>query len=106
MTKKPKRPRTLRREAQRDAATLARNRERLFALGPGGSPERPMLVDAVSVVELRAAAVACPRCEGEQRVAEHAAVTSAHGVRLREARLVCRACGTRRSLWFQLPVLN
>jgi hypothetical protein len=106
MTKKPKRARTVRREALRDAAALARARERLFALGPGGSPERPIAVDAVSVIELRAAAVACPRCEGEQRVDEHVAVTTARGLRLREARLVCRACGTRRSLWFQLPVLN
>ena len=106
MSKKPKRTRTIRREAERDAASLAHKRERLFALDPGGSPERPILVEAVSVVELRAQAVPCPRCEGELRVHEHAAVTSAHGVRLREARLVCRACGTRRSLWFQLPVLN
>ena len=105
MSKKPKRARTIRREAVRDAASLAHRRERLFALDPGGSAERPIPVDAVSVVELRAEAMPCPRCEGEQRVDEHAAVT-AQGVRLREARMVCRACGSRRSVWFQLPVLN
>jgi hypothetical protein len=106
MAKKPKRPRTVRREAQRDAAALAQNRERLFRLGPGGEPERPITVDAVSVIELRARSITCPRCEGEQRVDEHAAITTAGGSRLREARLVCRSCGTRRSLWFQLALLN
>jgi hypothetical protein len=105
MAKKPKRARTVRREAARAAADLARDRERLFALDPGGSPERPLDVPAVSVIELRAATVACPRCDGEHRVEEHAAVTSG-GVRLREARLACRSCGSRRSLWFRLPVLN
>jgi len=103
--KKPKRDRTVRREAARAAAALATNRERLFALEPGGSPERPIEVDAVPIVELRAAAVACPRCAGRHRLQEHAAVVLA-GVRLREARLRCDACGSRRSLWFRLPVLN
>lgn len=105
MGKKPKRDRTLRREAARAAAALAADRERLFALDPGGSAQRPIDVDAVPIVELRALAVACPRCDGRHRIEEHAAVTVA-GVRLREARLVCSLCGSRRSLWFRLPVLN
>mgnify|MGYP003444629667 CR=1 FL=1 len=106
MPKKPKRARTVRREAQREAAALADARERLYVLNPGGAPERPISVDAVSVIELRARSVPCPRCQGDQRVDEHKAVTTTHGARLREVRLICRACGTRRSLWFQLPVLN
>lgn len=105
VAKKPKRDRTLRREAARAAAALAADRERLFALEPGGSPERQIDVDAVSIVEVRAAAVACPRCAGRHRVDEHAAVTVA-GARLREVRLACAQCGSRRSLWFRLPVLN
>lgn len=105
MAKKPKRERTVRREAARAAAALGADRERLFKLDPGGSPERPIDVDAVSVVEVRAVSVACPRCEGRHRVDEHAAVTVA-GARLREARLVCTLCGSRRSLWFRLPILN
>jgi transposase-like protein len=105
MPKKPKRERTVRREAARAAVSLAHDRERLFALEVGGSSARPIDVDAVTVIELRAAAVPCPRCAGEQRVEEHAAVT-VDGVRLREARLRCRACGSRRSLWFRLPVMN
>jgi hypothetical protein len=103
--KKPKRPRTLRREAQRAAADLMAKRERLFVLGIGGSPERPIAVDAASVVETRAASIPCPRCAGQHRVVEHAAVV-VQGVRLREARLACRECGAKRSLWFRLPILN
>ena len=105
MAKKPKRERTRRREAARAAAELARARERLFVLERGGAPERPIDVDAVTVIEPRAAAVPCPRCSSEQRVEEHAAVV-VEGTRLREVRLQCRACGSRRSLWFRLPVLN
>lgn len=105
MAKKPKRARTIRREAQRAAADLVAKRERLFELEAGGSPERPIDVDAASVVETRARSVRCPRCGGEHRVVEHAAVV-VQGSRLREARLLCHQCGSRRSLWFRLPVIN
>jgi ribosomal protein S27AE len=105
MAKKPKRERTVRREAQRAAAALAADRERLFALEPGGSAEHPIRVDAVAVVEVRALTRPCPRCGADHRLHEHVAVT-VNGDRLREARLVCRQCGSRRSLWFRLPVLN
>lgn len=105
VTPKPKRARTVRRASARKAEEFARSRERLFALTPGGSPDKPIDVESAAVVEIRARGVACPRCEGEHAVDEHAAV-SAHGERLREARLRCRKCGSRRSLWFRLPVLN
>jgi len=105
LAKKPKRERTKRRETARAALALSRDRERLFTLERGGSPEHPLEVEAASVIEVRAASVRCPRCDGTHLLEEHAAVTL-HGSRLREARLVCRSCGTRRSLWFRLPVLN
>ncbi len=105
MAPKPKRERTLRRELSRRQARLGRDRERLFALEPGGRPDRPLDVESASVVEIRAQAVRCPRCGGEQGVEEHLAV-SERGVRLREARLRCRQCGARRSMWFRLPVLS
>jgi hypothetical protein len=105
VTPKPKRARTLRRESARKADALSQSRERLFALTPGGSPDKPIDVDSAAVVEIRARSVPCPRCGGEHSVDEHAAV-SAHGERLRETRLRCRKCGSRRSLWFRLPVLN
>jgi hypothetical protein len=105
MAQRPKRGRTLRREAERQAESLARDKERLFALEPGGRPERPIDVDSAAVVDIRAAATPCPRCGGELAVDEHAAVSHG-GERLREARVRCRRCGSRRSLWFRLPVLS
>jgi hypothetical protein len=105
MAKKPKRARTVRREADRRSAAFTRDAERLFTLEPGGAPERPIAVDSASIVESRSTATVCPRCGATHRVDEHVAV-SIGGVRLREAKLVCRNCGSRRSLWFRLPVLN
>jgi hypothetical protein len=102
---KPKRPRTVQREAARRFAALARDGERLFAGGPGGNPERPIDIDSAAVVEPRARSTPCPRCGGEHNVDEHAAVTRDNG-RLREAKLRCRRCGTTRSLWFRLPIVN
>ena len=106
MSKKTKRPRTVRREEARQSAALARDRERLFRLEAGGTPERPIDVASASVVDVRAAAVPCPRCGGDQAVKEHAAVGGTGGARLREARLECRRCGSVRSLWFRLPSVN
>jgi len=105
MTKKPKRERTARRERARDLGKVSRDRERLFALGPGGSSESPIAIDSPAVVEPKARAIPCPRCGGEHEVVEHVAVTR-DGARVREARLRCRGCRSRRSLWFRLPVLN
>ncbi|HEU4576888.1 MAG TPA: hypothetical protein VFS67_01440 [Polyangiaceae bacterium] len=54
-----------------------------------------------AVVEGRAQAERCPRCDGEHELLEHAAVT-VNGARLREARLRCRSCRSTRSLFFQI----
>jgi hypothetical protein len=102
---KPKRARTERREAARRFVRLGKDRERLFAAEPGGSAERPIDVESSSVVEARARSVPCPLCEGELEVVEHAASVTEHGS-LREARLRCRRCGARRSLWFRLALPN
>lgn len=100
MAKKP-RPRAARRQQERDLGKLREAREKLFSLERGGSAERPLSVTSAAVVETHAESVPCPRCEGRQQVSEHVAVT-VQGVRLREARLVCRQCGSRRSLWFRI----
>jgi hypothetical protein len=102
---KPKRARTLRREAVRQVEQLGRDRERLFRLEPGGSAERPIEVSTPALVEARAREAACPRCGGEQEPVEHRAVVVG-GARLREAVLRCRSCGTGRSLWFRLRTVN
>ena len=48
-----KRPRTARRELERDLKKLVRDKERLFKLEPGGSEERPMEVSSAAVIEVR-----------------------------------------------------
>ncbi len=98
---KTKRTRTDRREAERAQEKLAAQREKLFALEAGGSAARPREVVSASLVEPEARSLRCPRCEGELRVLEHRAHT-VDGIRLREARLECRHCGSRRSRWFKI----
>ncbi|HET9933211.1 MAG TPA: hypothetical protein VFQ35_21050 [Polyangiaceae bacterium] len=98
---RPTRERTLRRSDERAAQSLANDRERLFRLEAGGSPGRPIEVGSASVIEAYALSMRCPRCDGAHELREHLAVTL-EGARLREVRLVCRQCGSRRSLFFRL----
>jgi transposase-like protein len=107
MKKKPRagKQRKLSRAVRRQHEKLGEQRERLFLLEPGGSAARPLEVASPSVVETQAVSVPCPRCAGPHELVEHAAVTVA-GVRLREARLRCRSCGARRSLFFRLSGAN
>jgi hypothetical protein len=95
------------RRSARASEKLAYDRERLFALSPGGSADQPLAAASASVVEARALAQRCPRCQGEHELVEHAALLAA-GRRLRELRLRCRQCGSRRSLFFQIeePLLH
>jgi DNA-directed RNA polymerase subunit RPC12/RpoP len=98
---RPESARGTRRRLERGAEKLERERERLFGLSPGGNAQRPLPVESPSVVESRALSVACPRCDGAHELLEHAAVLIG-SERLREARLRCRRCGSRRSLFFRL----
>ena len=101
-----KRNRTERRERERAAEKLARDREKLARLEPGGDRARPLQVESASQVEPHALGLPCLRCGSNVRLAEHAAVT-VDGDRLRVARLVCPACAARREVWFRLaPSLN
>jgi DNA-directed RNA polymerase subunit RPC12/RpoP len=96
------RARTERRARERATEKLAAEREKLFLLDTGGSPERPIEVASASVVESHARGIRCPRCgENELEVLEHLAKV-VEGIRLREARMQCRRCGSRRSIWFRL----
>jgi hypothetical protein len=104
----PKRSeRTVRRQQGRSDARLRDDRERLFLLEPGGNPERPIDAQSAAVIEAQATRVPCPRCGESQEVIEHAARVHG-GIRLREANLRCRQCGSTRSLWFRIvgPSLN
>jgi hypothetical protein len=83
---------------QRVLRHLVRDRERLAALSAGGSPEHPIELTSAAVVEIRAAAMSCPQCDGAYRVREHRAPSSG----LRAVDVSCRLCGTPRTLWFRL----
>jgi hypothetical protein len=99
--KSKSRARNARREAERAAQKLVEQREKLFRLEPGGSPERPLDVESPVLVDLRAAAFHCPRCDAPVQLREHAA-TNVAGVLLREARVQCPRCASKRSLWFRI----
>jgi hypothetical protein len=102
---KPKpRARNLRREAGRAAQKLARDRERLARLEPGGAAEHPVEVESASQIEPHAMAMTCLRCDGPNRLVEHAAV-AVEGERLRLARLACAGCGARRDVWFRIAAM-
>jgi hypothetical protein len=100
MTKKP-RARTERRANERALEKLARDRERLAQLEPGGAPDRPIELASASQVEVHARSLPCTRCGGEPRVEAHEARVVGER-RLRVAQLVCPACGARRDVWFRL----
>ena len=93
--------RSERRSRERAADKLARDRERLAYLEPGGDRARPLEVESASQVEPHALALPCLACDGPNRLEEHAAVT-VNGDRLRVARLACPRCGTRRDVWFRI----
>jgi hypothetical protein len=86
---------------ERATQKLADDSERLFELEEGGRAERPLAVGSASLVEVHARSVPCPRCNGVHDLLEHVALVK-DGVRLREARLRCRQCGSMRSLFFRL----
>jgi len=104
MQRKPRKTsdRSARRAVARQDDKIADARERLFALEPGGAPDRPIEVVSASVVETHALSLECPRCGGPHELAEHVARTLPSGTRVREARLRCRQCGSRRSVWFRI----
>lgn len=94
-----KRPRTSRREAERDALKLADAKEKLSLLEAGGAPGRPIRVESASVIELRAESMRCPRCDGELKVEEHTAHV-VEGLSVRKVATRCKHCGSPRTIWF------
>jgi len=99
--KKGSRPRTRRRERERELVKLVREREELARALPGGAPDHPLVVGSAAVVEPSARSTPCHQCGGELAVDEHAAETHA-GELLRVVRATCRRCQARRALWFRL----
>lgn len=96
-----RRGRSGRRGRDREQQRLAREIEALARLEEGGAPERPMPIDSVAVVEVRALARPCPLCGGPLRLDAHTAEVI-DGARLRVAALTCTMCGVGRKIYFRL----
>ena len=95
------RARTVLRERARASEKLYEARQKLAALEPGGSPERPLAVSSASVVESRAEAAPCLRCEGPVRCDEHTTLATERGL-LRVVHVRCPACGAKRTMYLQI----
>ncbi|MET0285238.1 MAG: hypothetical protein ABW352_12240 [Polyangiales bacterium] len=95
------RPRTEERERVRQREKLYEARAKLALLEPGGSADRPLDVSSASVVESRAEAEPCLRCNQPMRAAEHTTHASPNGL-LRKVKLQCRDCGSTRELYLRI----
>ncbi len=107
MAKRPKRDRTVRREAARALDKSRAERLALARLEAGGAPERPRVVSTAALVEPTARGMPCPACGGSVRLTEHTAEERA-GRRLRVCRVDCAACGASLERFFEVapPLLN
>ena len=98
-----RRTRTVRRELDREQAKLAVAKEKLWALGEGASPRRPIALDSASQVEIHAASLTCPICGDHFRVLEHTVLHIPGSERtLRVTRVLSPHCGRERDLYFVL----
>lgn len=98
---KKARPRTERREHERAARALVRDKQKLALLSPGGSAERAIDVPSPAVIPIRARATPCPLCGGALRLDDETAEIR-DGQQLRAAHVTCVACGVKRALWYRL----
>jgi len=74
---------------------------RAAEISPGGTPERPIVVDSAQVIDGRARDLLCVVCEANVILEEHDAIP--HGdVILRRAKVVCKECHTPRVIWFRV----
>lgn len=96
-----RRRRTTQRARDRVRQRLADEIEALARLQAGGSPGRPLPIDSVAVVEIRATAAPCLLCEGPLRLVAHRAEVI-DGARLRVAVVACTMCGVERAIYFRL----
>jgi hypothetical protein len=80
------------------AQRLERALEHLAALSPGGSPHRAIDVASAAVIEVRAAVMTCPHCDGLYRILEHTRPVPG----IRRVDVACRQCSTPRALWFRI----
>ncbi len=94
----------LRRKARRllehHVASL-RDRDLNVRSQPGGSPDRPVIVETAAVILGRAARFRCGQCTGALRFTDHMPVLI-NAARRRRVDAQCSLCGARRSIWFEI----
>jgi len=101
-----KRARAARREAERATEKVAREREKLARLEPGGAPAHPIDVTTAAVIEPHARSIPCPRCgEAPVRIEEHDA-REIDGQHLRVVGARCPRCGAKRAIYFRIVPPN
>jgi len=86
------------RPPRRTARDLVRDREKLAALSPGGSAERPIPVPTSALIEIRIRSLPCAQCGGPYKIREHRSA----GGGLRDVSVVCEQCHVARVLWFRI----
>ena len=91
-----KRERTERRERERAARKLVREREKLARLE--NARERPIEVTSSSVIPVRARSTPCHQCAGALTILDE----RAESAELRALDTQCQRCGARRTLWFRI----
>ena len=99
--KPPRRARSERRQAEREAKKQIRGRERLAATAEGGAADRPVVVTSASVVEAKARSTPCPQCGGTLDL-QRDGVAPGGDAHLRVMEMICRVCHAPRSLYFRV----
>jgi hypothetical protein len=100
-----KSPRRERRARQRVDEKRAQSLRKVFQAQPGGSPSHAIPVASASLVEARAAGLACGLCGGACQLLSHEARTLL-GKRLRVVNTRCRACGEVQIVYLEILLPN
>lgn len=91
------RPRTVRRELERERKKLDEAKWKLALLQPGYRRDRPIAVDSASQIEPHVRGMTCPACDVGYRVLEHRASPEGRIVRAQ-----CPQCGRTPEIHFVL----
>ncbi len=102
---KPKRARTVRREADRSVEKFRENALRVYALEPGGSPQRAIPIGVSSQIEPDAETMRCAFCQAHVRVVSHDAEEHG-GRRVRVVSLECRSCHAKWKRFYFIAQAN
>jgi hypothetical protein len=91
------RPRTARRQLERDRKKLDEAKLKLALLERGYRADRPLVVDSASVIEPHVRGMQCPVCDVGYHVLEHVATPEG-----RTVTAGCPQCGRKPRIYFQL----